>query len=339
MTVGEHLSKIYNISKRDENYPQSLKLADVTPIDKKEERTLLKNYRPVGLIPTVSKLFERDMYNQISLYITKYLSPYLFGYRVGHSTEQCLTVMLEEWKKALDEKNSAGGILTDLSKAFDCLSHNLLIAKLEAYGFDNSALNYVYDYLQERKQRTKVNGSYSSWRELKYGVPQGSILGPLLFNIFINYIVYVIKETKMANYADDNTIYTVESNKEDLLKTLEEEMSVILNWFKTNEMKSNDDKCHLIVCKQKNVSVSLGNETIKESSSVELLGIKIDSHLNMNEHVTNLCKKGNQKLHALARISKYLREDKLKLLMKTFIQSQYNYCPLVWMFHTRTLNN
>ena len=229
--------------------------------------------------------------------------------------------------------------LTDLSKAFDCLNHDILIAKLEAYGFDISALNFVYNYLRERKQRTKVNGSYSSWRELKVGVPQGSILGPLLFNIFINDMFYFMEDTKMANYADDNTIYAVKGNIDELLKTLENETSLILNWFRINEMKPNDDKCHLIVSNEDNVSVTLGNETIEATNSVELLGIKIDSNLNFNEHVTNLCKKGNQKLHALARISKYLNEDKLKIIMKTFIQSQFNYCPLVWMFHSRTLNN
>ena len=104
-------------------------------------------------------------------------------------------------------------------------------------------------------------------------------------------------------------------------------------------MKSNDDKCHLIGCNQNDVSITLGSENIVESSSVELLGVNIDTNLNFNEHVTNLCKKANQKLHALARISKYLIEDKLKILMKTFIQSQFNYSPLVWMFHSRTLNN
>ena len=129
-----------------------------------------------------------------------------------------------------------------------------------------------------------------------------------------------MKEAKMANYADDNAIYAVKRNLDDLLKTLEQEMPLILNWFKVNEMKSNDDKCHLIVCNQEDVSI-----TIEESSSVELLGVNIDTNLNFNEHVTNLCKKANQKLHALARISKYLNEDKFKFLMKTFIQSRFNY--------------
>ena len=104
-------------------------------------------------------------------------------------------------------------------------------------------------------------------------------------------------------------------------------------------MKSNDDKCPLIVCNHDNVTVTLGNETIEESNSVELLGIITDTNLNFSEHVSDICKKGNQKLHALARISKYLNEGKLKMLLKTFIQSQFNYCPLGWMFHNRTLNN
>ena len=337
--VCGYLFNIYNTSKEENKYPQSLKQADVTPIHKKEDRTLLKHYRPVSLIPIVSKLFERDMSNQILIYIDKFLSPYLFGYRVGHSTEQCLIIMIEVWKKAFDGKDKAGGILTDLSKVFDCLNHNLLIAKLEAYGFDHRALRFVYDYLKNRKQRTKVNSSYSSWRELKFGIPQGSILGPLLFNIFINDIFYFIKEAKMANYADDNAIYAVKRNLDNLLKTLEQETTLILNWFKVNEMKSNDDKCHLIICNQEYGSITLGSENIEESSSVELLGVNIDTNVNFNEHVTNLCKKANQKLHALARISKYLNEEKLNILMKTFIRSQFNYSPLVWMFHSRTLNN
>ena len=140
--------------------------------------------------------------------------------------------MIEKWRKALDEGKVAGAILTDLSKAFDCLSHDLLIAKLEAYGFSNSALKFIYSYLKDRKQRTKVNGSYSSRRTLLSGVPQGSILGPLLFNLFINDIFFFIDKIDIANYADDNTTYAVETDIMKLLKTLETERLQVINWFR-----------------------------------------------------------------------------------------------------------
>ena len=237
--------------------------------------------------------------------------------------------MIEMWKKALDNRKCAGAILTDQSKAFDCLRHDLLIAKLEAYGFDKSALLFIQDYLKSRKQRTKVNGAYSTWRDLKRGVPQGSILGPLLFNIFINDIFYFLSKAKIANYADDNSTYSIAGNVEYLLDTLEKESTTVLNWFKMNEMKSNDDKWHSIVANADIVFIShLNNEFIESEDSVELLGVKIDNKLKFNEHVSGLLIKGNQKFQALSRISKFLCKDKLKLIIKTFIESQFNYCPL-----------
>ena len=163
------------------------------------------------------------MYKQISSYVDNFLSPYLFDFRKGHSTEQCLIKMLETWKRAIDEKKFAGAFLTDLSKAFDCLNRNLPLAKLNAYGFDNSLLNVIGSYLKDRKQRTKVDNSYSTWNELKRGVPQGSILGPLLFNIFLNDIFFFIENSKIAMYADDNTAYSTNEPLEGLLKTLEGE--------------------------------------------------------------------------------------------------------------------
>ena len=337
--ASDYLSGIFNNCNKETKFPNSLKAANVIPIHKKNDTNLMKNYRPVSLLPVSSKVFERNMYQQITGFMDKYLSPYLFGYRKGHSTEQCLMVMLEMWKKALDEKKCAGAILTDLSKAFDCLNHNLLIAKLEAYGFDKSALKFIRDYLIDRKQRVNINGSYSSWTELKCGVPQGSILGPLLFNIFINDIFYFTNKAKIANYADDNSTYAVEENIDLLLDTLETETTIILKWFRINEMKPNGDKCHLLISGQNNMSVKLNTDVIQSSESVELLGITINNKLDFDQHTQRLCSKANQKLHALARISKYLCKDKLKIIMKTFIESQFNYCPLIWMFHSRTLNN
>ena len=337
--VSYYLSNIYNDSIRSNNFPRSLKLADITPIHKKEDKTLMKNYRPISLLPVISKIFERNMYNQILAYINKFLSPYLFGFRKGHNTKQCLILMIEEWKKALDNKHKAGAILTDLSKAFDCLNHNLLLAKLHAYGFEINALQLLSCYLKERKQRTKVSSKFSQWRELKYGVPQGSILGPLLFNIFINDIFLFISNAKIANYADDNTIYSMKDNIELLLKTLESETTILLEWFRLNEMKSNKDKCHLLIASHNEVLINIGNEKLNSGNSVTLLGVEIDKELNFSKHVSKLCKKGNQKLHALARVAKYFDKAKLRMIMNAFIQSQFNYCSLVWMFHSRTLNN
>ena len=136
------------------------------------------------------------MYNQIYAYIDKYLSPYLCGFRKGFSTHHCLVVMLERWKKALDKSKLARAFLTDRSKAFDCINHELLIAKLEEHGFGHQSSTFIYSYLSGRRQRMKVNG-----------VLQGSILGPLLFNIDFNDISYFIPESEMTNFADDNTPY------------------------------------------------------------------------------------------------------------------------------------
>ena len=187
------------------------------------------------------------MSDQMKIYMEEYLSPYIFGYRKSYGPQPCLLSMIEMWRKALDEGKVAGAILTDLSKAFDCISHDLLIAKLHSYGFDKSALIFVYDYLKNRVQRTKVNGAYSSWKELLNGVPQGSILGPLLFNIFINDIFWFVDKTKIANYADDNTTYGVEKSIMTLLKCLEEDTHNVLNWFRFNEMMPNQGKCHLMI--------------------------------------------------------------------------------------------
>ena len=149
------------------NFPDQLKLADIIPIHKKYESFLPKNYRPVSVLPIVSKIFERLMHNQMNAYITKYLSPYLCGYRKGYNPQYALVTMIEKWKKALDKP---GGIFTailmDLSKAFDTINHELLIAKLEAYGFNDDALELLSDYLKNRWQRTKISITFSTWKEL-----------------------------------------------------------------------------------------------------------------------------------------------------------------------------
>jgi hypothetical protein len=343
--VCGYLSDIYNRDKKRNQFPELLKTADVAPHFKDDDRTSEKNYRPVSNLLVLSKLYESNMSNQMKLYMEDYLSPYIFGYRKSYGPQPCLLSMIETWRKALDEGKVAGAILTDLSKAFDCISHDLLIAKLASYGFDKSALMFVYDYLKNRVQRTKVGGAYSSWRELVNGVPQGSILGPLLFNIFINDIFWFVDQTKIANYADDNTTYGVDKCIMTLLKILEEDTFSVLNWFRFNEMMPNQGKCHLMIADidHKNYDsksfVYLEDAFLESEDVVKLLGIYIDKKLNFNHHINVILKKANSKLHALMRVSKFLRREKLRLLLKSFIESQFNYCPLIWMCHSRALNN
>ena len=221
--------------------------------------------------------------------------------------------MLERWKKAIDQGKLVGALLTDLSKAFDCLNHELLIAKLEAYGFGHKSLLYIYSYLTDRKQRTKVNGSFSVWGDISCGVPQGSILGPLLFNIYLNDIFFFLKECDIANYADDNTPYVTDIKIDTLLQKLYTNTSLLSRWFKDNFLQMNADKCHLLISnRDKDVSIILENEIIECSSSVKLLGVTIDNKLNFSKHLSKLCKKVSSKLHALARILNYMSQDKLQ---------------------------
>ena len=187
------------------------------------------NYRPVSILPPIPKIFERNIFDQLSLYIDKHLSPFLFGFRKGYSTQHCLSVMINKWKIAMDSGKLAAALLTDLSKAFDCLNHELLIAKLGAYGFSHSSLKYIYSYLSNRKQRIKVNNTFSEWCNIVSGVPQGSILGPLLFNIYVNDMFYFIRDSDIANYEDDTTPYTINKSMDSLLDSLKKDTDMQSN--------------------------------------------------------------------------------------------------------------
>ena len=189
---------------KSSKFPSILTLTDIIPVFKKGDEECKNNYRPVSILSNMSKIFERIIFRKILDYMESFLIKYQCGFRKGYSTQHCLLFMLEKWKRAVDNGKVFGIWLTDLSKAFDCLSHELLLAKLHAYGFSISALRLIYSYLANRKQKTEINSSYSSWEEILFGVPQGSILGPLLFNFFLCDMFLVRSQKDFVSYADDN---------------------------------------------------------------------------------------------------------------------------------------
>ena len=247
--IDEPLKEIVNEIITESIFPDIAKISHVTPGFKpgKKDRQDKVNYRPISGIGTFSKIIERYIEIKVNEYVESFLSIFISAYRKKYSTNNVLIRLIETWKKHLDNKKFVGAVLMDLSKAFDCVPHDLLIAKMHAYGFDIETLILFFTYLKDRKQGVKVNNTIHSFMTMVSGVPQGSILGPMLFNLFINDITYFFENSDLINYADDNTISAFANTIKELIKTLESESEIAINWLNYNDMIANPDKFQSII--------------------------------------------------------------------------------------------
>ena len=246
--------------------------------------------------------------------------------------------MIRKLQKIQDSKRVFEAVFLDLSKAFDCISHESLIAKLSAYGFDIKSLNFILAYFTSQKQKAKIGFSFINFLNILFGLPQGySHLFLLIIYICSLFMEY--GATEFIWYAGYTTPYTYWQSFDEKIEKLEIDKSKICEWFHHNSFKANPGKFHFLLSPFIDRPIKILGSTIKASKEEVLLGVRIDSDLTFKEHVTSICSKANQKLHALTRVSKYMSLQKRRILMKSFITSQFNYCPIAWMCHSRSLNN
>ena len=202
-------------------------------------------------------------------------------------------------------------------------------------------MKIAHSYLSDRWHRTKIDGSYSSWKEILCGVPQGSVNGPKWFNIYLNDLFFLFLNTEACNIADDTTPYACNADITTLLRNLESDAASALMWFDANYMKSNQSKCHFMIASPspEELWIQVGEQIIWESKQEKLLGVKIDKGLKFDAHVKTICDNASAKVTALSRLIRIVSMEKKKTLMNAFVESQFSHCPLVWMFcFSRKLN-
>ena len=334
--VLQPITFLINETIKVSEFPDECKKAIVSPLHKKNSTLDKENYRPVSILPILSKLYERAINAQLMNFFETKFHTYLSAFRPGYGCQSTLLRIIEDWKQALDDNKYVAAILMDLSKAFDCLPHDLLLLKLKYYGLSENALKLMKSYLTNRKQCVKLGSIKSNFEAILKGVPQGSILGPVLFNIFINDIFHFVKSCSLYNYADDNTVSCSDNSLENVIGKLSEDSVLLIRWFLNNKMKANPEKFQAIAVVEKtkveDITFNLDNNIIKCEERVKLLGVTIDFQLNFNVQVSNICKKASKQLNVLKRIGKHLcRLGKLNIY-HSFILSNFNYCPLTWHF-------
>jgi hypothetical protein len=322
------------------SFPQPLKKAQVSPIYKAKSRLTWTNFRPVSVLTCISKIFETTMSKQMSPHLGSIFSKHLSAYRENRGCHSVLLHATEIWKQALDSKFYVGIIMTDLSKAFDCLPHNLLVEKFKHYKFSNKAVKLLESYLCERTQRVNIQGITSDWATLTKGVPQGSVVGPQCFNVYINDLLLLLAEHDIVpyNYADDTSFSVTGRTPDEVVQKIKNAMTLLVRWFEDNLMKVNIDKFQfLMLCPNRDGNsqthyVQIGNITLKSQEGAKLLGIYVDTNLSYNVHIQQKCKKANAKLQALKRLSNFLTTECKLVVLRSFIVSQFLYCAALFHF-------
>lgn len=321
--------------------PNEWKTAKISAIFKKGSKQDPGNYRPISVLPTISKIMERIVHNQLYDYLQTHniLSQEQSGFREKHSTQTSLHFLTEKFYNSLNNNEIIGMIALDLRKAFDTVNHAILLQKLDAYGIKGIAHGWFESYLEGRSQIAAVNGELSEPQNITTGVPQGSILGPLFFIIYVNDLPNSLKHCETNMFADDTTIYINGKDITLVSELLQNDLANIYEWLNTNKLSLHIGKTNsMLICnrqKQRHLqtnqlSINLEGQNLAQVDHLPYLGVELDNHLSFNPQLDKTCNKISRALGVLKRASKHLPIESRTTLYNTLVLPHFDYACTVW---------
>lgn len=348
--IAPVLTKIFNVSIVTGDYPKLFKTAKVIPIHKKGPTSDKTNYRPISILPIISLILERHVNNHLKSYLedNKFLYLRQSGFRSHHSCQTALVNLIDEWITAIDNNSYVGTVFLDLSKAFDLVDHHILLKKLSKYHLDTLTVAWFSSYLQDRHQYVQIQGVSSKLLRIRSGVPQGSVLGPLLFLLYINDLPSSIKHTVVDIFADDTTISTSNSSLDVVIHSLKTDIENISKWCDSNKMHINLSKTKVMYLSSKSKINTISNNLVPLHfkgreltccTAEKLLGVTVDNTLTWSNHIELTLKKCSSLLYLLSRIKCFLPIPLRKLYFNSYILPHLDYCCIVWGNCNSTLLN
>lgn len=335
--VSPFLEFIINRSFQSGFFPKSLQIARVVPVHKKGDKSIPCNYRPISILPVFSKIFEKIVAKRLLDYLTEksLLTPHQFGFRPKYSTDLAIHHLCQNMYNAIDGKKYQLTVFCDLSKAFDTISHPILLRKLLVYGIRGPAHHWFESYLSFRKQCTVINNVSSPLKSLSYGVPQGSVLGPILFLLYINDITRSSSLLNFLLFADDTSIFVQGGDLKDLENTVNVELVHVGNWLKSNKLTLNINKTqfmisHPLMSLPLPIKLKIDNIMIQQVSEMKFLGITIDCKLVWKQHIFNVKTKISKLMGVMYKIRHLLNSACLKQVYYSLVYPHLLYCSALW---------
>ena len=336
--IAKPLTTLINLSFSTGYYPKALKYAKVIPIFKAKAKNEVSNYRPISLLPLFNKIFEKLMYSRLIGFLNKnkVLYTHQFGFQKNKSTSLAILDVCIKLVESIEKREFSCCIFLDFAKAFDTVNHNILINKLEHYGIRGIPLDWFRSYLNERSQRVFVGGELSVDRKIKHGVPQGSVLGPLLFLLYINDIPKASKMMNFYLFADDTSLFYSHKNINTLEEVVNVELGCIQDWLVANKLTLNTNKSNFMIIKPrqkkvpKKIQLSINGDHLNESDCVKYLGVLIDDKLTWKQHIQHVNTKVAKSIGILAKMRHFAPNNILLNIYNAFISPHINYGIINW---------